>query len=134
MTTDEIIEHIHKKKGSQMVFPFGYLPVCFKVCNRLFAELYPKEDGRKITLRCDPILAEAWRQQYPGGVIPGYHCPERQRRYKNTVLLDMGLADEMIRIMIDHSYDEAVKRLKKSDRDALDCLDQETGEEHATNL
>lgn len=103
-----------------MVFPFGYIPVCYKVCGRLFIEIYPKEENLKITLRCDTVLAEAWRQQYPGVVVAGYHCPARQKPYKNTVYVNQGLPDELIYRMIDHSYDDAVKRLKRTERDILE--------------
>lgn len=65
------------------------------------------------------MLAEIYRQQYPGIVVIGYHCPARQKPYKNTVYIDKGLDDELIYRMIDHSYNEAVRTLKKADREML---------------
>lgn len=46
-------------------------------------------------------------------VVVGYHCPDRQKPYKNTVYLNLGIEDGLIYDMIDHSYEEAVKRQRK---------------------
>ena len=110
------------KYGAYETYPFGPFPVCYKVCNRIFIEWYP--DDSKITVRCEPVLADFYRQAYPGLVMVGYHCPDRQKPYKNTVFLNTGMSDDLIFDMIDHSYEEAVKRLSKKDRIALES---ETG-------
>lgn len=122
MNSNDLIQYCSKKTGARMEFPFGLIPICFKICNRLFLELYPSEDDTKITVRCDPVLAEAYRQQYPGIVTAGYHCPACQKPYKNTVCINRGLPDDLIYQMIDMSYHEAVKSLRKADRDELDKL------------
>lgn len=114
MTYEELKSYCLTKPGAYLDCPFGPFPVCFKVGSRIFLEWYPED--WKITVRCDPLLADFYRQNYPGIVIPGYHCPDRQKRYKNTIYLDQGLADAIIYDMLDHSYEEAYKRLKKSER------------------
>lgn len=113
MTFTELKEFCLSKTGVYEDHPFGPLPICFKVGGRIFMEWYPED---KITIRCEQMLAELYRQRYPGIVIPGYHCPERMKRYKNTVYLNRGLEDGCILDMIDHSYLEAVKRLTKRER------------------
>lgn len=117
---NDITEYCAKKAGARLEFPFGLIPICFKVGSRLFIEINPKENDLSITVRCDPVLAEAYRQQYPGVVKVGYHCPARQKPFKNTVSLNKGLPDGFVYRMIDHSYDEAVKRLKKEERERLE--------------
>lgn len=69
-------------------YPFGEDPVCIKVHGKIFAEIYQKVDNFKITLKCEPILANYWRNQYPGIVVRGYHCPPVQQPYRNTVWVD----------------------------------------------
>ena len=116
MTITDIVDYCLSKNGAYQDFPFGFIPICFKVCNRLFLELYPKEENFKITVKCEPIVADFYRQQHPNIVVVGYHCPDRQKPYKNTVYLNKGLDEELVFQMIDHSYNEVVKYLKKKDR------------------
>lgn len=111
LTYEDIKSYCLSKKGAYLDCPFGPFPICFKVQNRIFLEWYPEEE--KMTVRCEPGLADFYRQQYPGIIVPGYHCPEMQRPYKNTVYLNRGLEDNFIYDMVDHSYEEAVKRLPK---------------------
>ena len=65
------------------------------------------------------MLADFYRGQYPGTVIPGYHCPDRLKQYMNTVYLDQGVGDNLLLDMIDHSYDRVVSRLPRRDREKL---------------
>jgi predicted DNA-binding protein (MmcQ/YjbR family) len=102
------------KNGAYQDHPFGPFPICYKVGKRIFLEWYPQEE--KITLRCEPLLADFYRSKYPGIVIVGYHCPDIQKPYKNTVYLNKGLPQELILDMIDHSYKEAFKRLTKKEQ------------------
>ena len=117
MTYEDIKYFCLSKPGAYQDCPFGPFPICFKVCNRIFLEWYP--DDEKITLRCEPVLASHYRSSFPGKVIVGYHCPDRQKPYKNTVYLNQGIEDLLIYDMMDHSYEEAVKRLRKIDREAI---------------
>lgn len=102
------------KQGAYQDCPFGPFPICFKVSNRIFLEWYPDRD--MITVRCEPMLADFYRQSYPDVVMVGYHCPSRQKPYKNSVYINLGLKEDLIYEMIDHSYEEAVKRLTKSEQ------------------
>lgn len=114
ITFSDIKSYCLSKQGAYETYPFGPFPVCYKVCNRIFLEWYP--DDSKITVRCEPMLADFYRRNYPGHVTVGYHCPDRQKPYKNTVFINEGLQENLIFDMIDHSYDEAVKRLRKQER------------------
>ncbi|MDP4092019.1 MAG: MmcQ/YjbR family DNA-binding protein [Bacillota bacterium] len=112
MSVKKIIDYCLSKKGAELVFPFGQWPSVIKVDGRIFAEIYEK-DRLKITLKCDPTLAVLLRQKYPDSVIPGYHVPNRNKRFWNTVLLDDGKqVEKEILEMIDHSYLEVVKKNK----------------------
>ena len=116
MTFEEIGAYCLTKPGAYQDAPFGPVPICFKVGDRIFLEWYPDD---RITLRCDPVLADYYRRSYPSVVTVGYHCPDRQKPYKNTVYLNCGLDERLIYDMLDISYEEAVKRLRKSVRDKL---------------
>jgi predicted DNA-binding protein (MmcQ/YjbR family) len=49
-------------------------------------------------------------------VQPGWHL---NKKHWNTVDFEGGLTDAELRHLIDHSYEQVVKTLKKSEREAL---------------
>ena len=119
MTTDEIISYCLRKNGAYIDFPFGDIPMCIKVANRLFAQIYPKPEDYKITLNCDRAMGEMLRCKYKDVVVRGYHCPPKLQPYFNTVYLNKGISDEELRSMIDHSYTVVVGKLPKKTIEGL---------------
>lgn len=113
MLKDEIIEYCLNKNKAYIDYPFGDIPICFKVNKKIFAELYPLDNDYKITLKCDALLAELYRKQYPNDIVRGYHCPPMQAIYRNTVYINKTVDDKLIFEMIDHSYDEVIKSFSK---------------------
>ncbi len=113
MLKDEIIEYCLNKNKAYIDYPFGDIPICFKVNKKIFAELYPLDNDYKITLKCDAFLAELYRKQYPNDIVRGYHCPPMQAIYRNTVYINKTVDDKLIFEMIDHSYDEVIKSFSK---------------------
>lgn len=113
MQVKDIIKYCKNKNKAYIDYPFGDIPICFKVNKKIFAHLYPLENDYKITLKCDMLLAELYRKKYEDVVIKGYHCPEVQARQWNTVYINKTVSDEIIYEMIDHSYDEVIKTFSK---------------------
>ena len=113
MSKDEIIEYCLNKNKAYIDYPFGDIPICFKVNKKIFAELYPLDNDYKITLKCDAFLAELYRKQYPNDIVRGYHCPPMHAIYRNTVYINKTVDDKLIFEMIDHSYDEVIKSFSK---------------------
>ena len=106
-------------KGSAYAdYPFGPDPICIKVKGKIFAEIFTRLGDYKITLKCDPILADVYRRQFPGVVVRGYHCPPSQQPHRNTVWVEK-MEDSLLYHMIDHSYDLVVKSLPKSIRGTM---------------
>jgi predicted DNA-binding protein (MmcQ/YjbR family) len=60
-------------------------------------------------------LAEELRKAH-AAVMPGYHL---NKRHWNTVIIDGSLSDEMIRDMVEDSYDLIVSKLLRVRRQAL---------------
>ena len=112
MNIEEIKKYCLNKNKAYIDYPFGDIPICFKVNNKLFAQLYPLEDDCKITLKCDVLLAELYRKQYKDNVIKGYHCPPIQAPHFNTIYINE-IDDNVLLEMIDHSYDIVVKSFSK---------------------
>jgi predicted DNA-binding protein (MmcQ/YjbR family) len=112
MTLAEIKDYCLNKRGAVETHPFGEIPICIKVAGKIFAELYPLPDNYKITLKCEPTLADFYRQQYKDIVVRGYHCPPVQQPYHNTVYIDK-IDENVLLNMIDHSYERVLGKLTK---------------------
>jgi predicted DNA-binding protein (MmcQ/YjbR family) len=66
-------------------------------------------------LKCDPEWAVSLREQYDN-IQPGWHM---NKKHWNTVQPDEAIPFELLRQMIDESYDLVFKSLKKADRDKI---------------
>jgi predicted DNA-binding protein (MmcQ/YjbR family) len=87
----------------------------FKAAGRMFALSQLGADSLRVSLKCEPELAEALRGAY-AAVLPGYHL---NKRHWNTVILDGSLPDDAIRNMIEDSYDLVVSKLPPARSRAL---------------
>jgi predicted DNA-binding protein (MmcQ/YjbR family) len=102
--------------GAEETFPFGPETSVFKVAEKMFALSQLGADSLRVSLKCDPQLAEALRGAH-AAVIPGYHL---NKRHWNTVIIDGSIPDDAIRNMIEDSYDLVVSKLPRARRRALD--------------
>ena len=80
---------------------------------RIFAQVFVLKGKDTVTLNCERMTGEFYRQLYPGVVVRGYHCPPVQQPYFNTFPLDGKVPDDMIAEMIEHSYQTVVGKLPK---------------------
>lgn len=98
-------------------FPFSPELSVFKVLGRLFA--LTALDARPLTvnLKCDPDDAVRLRGEHEGLIIPGYHM---NKRHWNTVTVDGELPDQLVRELIEDSYDLVVAGLSRAERLRLD--------------
>ena len=103
--------------GAYEDFPFGPETSVFKVEKKLFAISELGASPLKVSLKCEPELAEQLRGSYPDAVTPGYHL---NKRHWNTVLCDgAALPDEMVRDMVEDSYDLIVAAMPRVVRERL---------------
>jgi predicted DNA-binding protein (MmcQ/YjbR family) len=115
MTSGELRQHLLSLSGAEETFPFNPETSVFKVGGKMFALSRLGEESLRVSLKCEPRLAEALRQAH-ASVIPGYHL---NKRHWNTVILDGSLSDDVVREMIEDSYDLVVSKLPKAKRTAL---------------
>lgn len=125
MVNEQITAYCLSKIGAYEDYPFGEIPICYKVCGKLFLQLYPMPGNHKITVSCDSMMADFYRCQYAGAVVPGYHCPRGLKPYMNTVCLNGIVEDAVIYQMIDQSYKRVVGRLPHKEREQLATLSEE---------
>lgn len=115
MNPAELRNHCLSFTGAEETFPFGPETSVFKVAGRMFALSQLGADSLRVSVKCDPGLAEVLRGAHPA-VLPGYHL---NKRHWNTVILDGSLPDEAIRDMIEDSYDLVASKLPRARRRAL---------------
>ncbi len=101
--------------GAAETFPFGPETSVFKVAGKMFALSRGRADPLKISLKCEPQLAEQLRAAHPA-VMPGYHL---NKRHWNTVAIDGSLTDQVILDLIEDSYDLVVSQFSRARRAAL---------------
>jgi predicted DNA-binding protein (MmcQ/YjbR family) len=97
-------------------FPFGPEHSVFKVEKKLFAISALGASPLKVSLKCEPELAAQLRASFPTAIAPGYHL---NKRHWNTVLCDGSLPDEMVRDMVEDSYDLIVAAMPRAVREQL---------------
>jgi predicted DNA-binding protein (MmcQ/YjbR family) len=102
--------------GAYEDFPFGPETSVFKVEGKLFAITALASTPLKVSLKCEPELAEELRGSYPDAVAPGYHL---NKRHWNTVMCDGMLSDAMVRDMVEDSYDLIVAAMPAAVRERL---------------
>jgi predicted DNA-binding protein (MmcQ/YjbR family) len=112
---DELQHHCLSFPGSAETFPFGPETSVFKVAGKIFALSRLGQDPLRVSLKCEPDVAEQLREAH-AAVIPGYHL---NKRHWNTVIIDGTLPDQMIRDMIEDSYDLVVSRFPQALQRAL---------------
>jgi predicted DNA-binding protein (MmcQ/YjbR family) len=103
--------------GAYEDFPFTRHHSVFKVEKKMFAISELGASPLKVSLKCEPELAEQLRGSYPEAVTPGYHL---NKRHWNTVLCSGGgVPDEMVRDMVEDSYDLVVAAMPRAVRERL---------------
>lgn len=115
MSPTELRDHCLSFPGAQETFPFGANTSVFKVGGKMFALSQLGADELRISLKCEPALAEQLREAH-AEVIPGYHL---NKRHWNTVIIDGSLPEQMIKDMIEDSYDLVVSNLPEPGGRAL---------------
>jgi predicted DNA-binding protein (MmcQ/YjbR family) len=115
MSPAELRDHCLSFTGAEETFPFGPRTSVFKVAGKMFALSELGADPLRVSLKCEPELAEALRRAH-AAVLPGYHL---SNRHWNTVVVDGSLSEQMVKDLIEDSYDLVVAQLPASRRLAL---------------
>jgi len=106
------------KKAVEESFPFDEHTLVFKLMGKIFAILPLDEPNPRANLKADPDLSTELRERHPQ-IIPGIHM---NKKHWNTIMLDEGLDDALIRELIDHSYQLILDKLPKKSKDQVNEL------------
>lgn len=118
MDIDAFRAYCLAKKGASEDFPFDEVTLCLRVMGKIFAITGLDNEGFQVNLKCDPDYALELRERY-AEIQPGWHM---NKAHWNTVDFEGSLDTQLLRRLIDHSYELVAKSLKKADRLALESL------------
>lgn len=106
MTHKELEDYLLAFPDTWLDFPFGEGTSVYKVGDKatgegkLFAIIADGSTPLRISLKCDPQLAQNLREKYES-VQPGYHL---NKKHWNTILLTGQLNNDEIHDLARHSY------------------------------
>ena len=122
MHIEQLRDFCINKKGVTEHFPFDESTLVFKVMDKMFllTGLNNWEKGEsKVNLKCNPEKAIELREEYEG-IIAGFHM---NKKHWNTVSINSSdVSDDLVRELINHSYDLVVKGLTKKLQKELEEL------------
>lgn len=107
MTHVQLENYLLSFANTWLDFPFGEGTSVYKVGHKesgegkLFAIIAEDSDPLRVSLKCDPQLAEHLREKYES-VQPGYHL---NKKHWNTIICSGQLSDQEIFDLARLSYD-----------------------------
>src|SRR3954467_5083333 len=115
MDATELRRWCLQHSGAIEDFPFGPEHSVFQVAGKMFALSALDRTPLEVSVKCEPELAVQLRVTY-GAIRPGYHL---NTRHWNTITLAGGLSDQLVRDMIEDSYDLVSNALPRRTREQL---------------
>lgn len=106
MTHNELETYLLDFPNTWLDFPFGEETSVYKVGDKkagegkLFALIANNSDPLRVSLKCDPQLAEVLREKYET-VVPGYHL---NKKHWNTIICTGQMPDDEILDLARLSY------------------------------
>jgi predicted DNA-binding protein (MmcQ/YjbR family) len=97
-------EYILSMPNAKQEYPFGKEVAVYKAKDKMFALIAEKSNPVRLSLKCDPLLAETLRAKYET-VMPGYHL---NKKHWNTIVLTGQLSWDEVKELIKHSFELVV--------------------------
>ncbi len=112
MKRDDVLAICLGLPAAEETYPFGEEVAVIKVGGKMFALVPLSDDSATVNLKCEPARALELREAY-AGIRPGYH---QNKRHWNTVDLDGSVEDDVVRGLVEDSYDLVVAGLPRAVR------------------
>ena len=103
------------KKGAREDSPFDETTLVFKVAGKIFALTDLYDLPFSFNLKCDPEKAIELREKY-FCIKSGWHM---NKKHWNTITPDASISDNLIKKLIDHSYNLVFYSLTKLQKENL---------------
>jgi predicted DNA-binding protein (MmcQ/YjbR family) len=114
MNIEELRTYCLSLKGVTEEFPFDESTLVFKVMGKMFC-LTNLEGDLSVSLKNEPERNIELREEYQA-IKSGYHM---NKVHWNTISIDGSIPDDVIKNLIDESYDLVVMKLKKQEQQML---------------
>jgi len=107
MTDKELHDYLLSFPNTWLDFPFGEGVSVYKIGHKdqgegkMFALVSSETKPTRLSLKCDPLLAEKLRETYET-VLPGYHL---SKKHWNTILMTGQVPEDELRSLIIHSFE-----------------------------
>lgn len=114
MKYDFIDDFLLSKKGVTMDFQAEWNWIRYKVDDKMFVAVCLDDNDKPvyITLKLNPIDGEFFRNSYED-IIPGYYM---NKTHWNSIKADGNVPDDVVKELLDKSYDEILIKLTKKKR------------------
>ena len=96
----KVEQYLLSMPNAVLEYPFGEEVAVYKTGDKMFALVAEKSDPVRLSLKCDPVLAETLREKYES-VMAGYHL---NKKHWNTIVLSGQLSWEEVQDLIKLSY------------------------------
>ena len=103
-TANEIKLLVTELPNVVLDYPFGDDVAVYKIgsaAGKMFALIDERSQPVRLSLKCDPQLAELLREKYES-VLPGYHL---NKKHWNTIICSGQLPDDELTDLVRHSYE-----------------------------
>jgi predicted DNA-binding protein (MmcQ/YjbR family) len=115
MNIETLREYCLSKKAVTEDFPFGETTLVFRVESKIFLLVALDAAPLQFNAKCDPEKAIELREAH-NAIKPGYHM---NKKHWNTIVIDGSVTTNLIKEMIDESYNLVVKSLPKNKRSTI---------------
>lgn len=111
MTHKQLEDYLLSFPNAWLDFPFGEGTSVYKAGHKesgegkMFALISDGSKPLRVSLKCDPVLAETLREKYET-VVPGYHL---NKKHWNTIICSGQLSDDEIKDLANLSYQLVTK-------------------------
>lgn len=111
MDHKELEDYLLEFANTWLDYPFGEGTSVYKIGHKetgegkMFAIIADGSKPLRVSLKCDPLLAETLREKYET-VVPGYHL---NKKHWNTIICTGQLPDDEIKDLARLSYDLVAK-------------------------
>lgn len=106
MTHKELEDYLLEFPNAWLDYPFGEGTSVYKIGHKetgqgkMFALIADGSKPLRVSLKCDPLLAESLREKYET-IVPGYHL---NKKHWNTIICTGQLSDDEIKDLARLSY------------------------------
>ncbi len=104
LTHEQIEQWLMDLGGVVLDYPFGEGVAVYKIGSKdgkMFALIEEGSKPVRLSLKCDPKLAEVLRGKYET-VLPGFHL---NKKHWNTIICSGQVPDDELKDLIRHSYE-----------------------------